>query len=167
VTGNQQQVDSLRRMPLFAGCRPDDLAVIAAIPASGPACNETYASTKAALIAFTQSLRASYRGSGVSASVVCPGFVESGMYERSRRHGLRAPLMLGSTTPEAVSRAVITAVRKDQPEIILNPGPIRLMMALPTMFPGIAEWGRRRLGADNLYRKAAEIRERRRMETGR
>jgi short-subunit dehydrogenase len=133
----------------------------------GPAYNELYASSKAALIAFTQSLRASYRGSGVSASVICPGFVETGMYERSRRHGLRAPRMLGSTTPQQVADAVITAIRKDQPETILNPGPIRFMMALPTLFPALAEWGRIRLGADTLYRKAAEIRERKRLETGR
>ena len=133
----------------------------------GPAYNELYSSTKAALIAFTQSFRASYRESGVSASAVCPGFVETGMYARSRKHGLRAPRVLGSTTPEAVAAAVVRAVKKDQPEIILNPGPIRLILALPTLMPGIAEWARRQIGADTLYRKAAEIRAQRRAETGR
>jgi short-subunit dehydrogenase len=133
----------------------------------GPAYNELYAASKAGLIAFTQSMRASCRGSGVSASVICPGFVESGMYQRSRGYGLRAPRVLGSSSPESVADAVVRAVKKDLPEIILNPGPIRLMMALPTIFPGLAEWARRRLGTDDLYRKAAEIRERRRAATGR
>ncbi len=133
----------------------------------GPAYNELYSSTKAALIAFTQSFRASYRESGVSASAVCPGFVETGMYARSRKHGLRAPRVLGSTTPEAVAAAVVRAVKKDRPEIILNPGPIRLILALPTLMPGVAEWARRQIGADTLYRKAAEIRAQRRAETGR
>jgi short-subunit dehydrogenase len=133
----------------------------------GPAYNELYSSTKAALIAFTQSFRASYRDSGVSASVVCPGFIETGMYERSRRHGLRAPRLLGSTTPEAVAKAVVRSVKKDLPDVVVNAGPIRLFLALPTLFPGIAEWGRRRMGTDDLYRKAAEIRAQRRAETGR
>jgi short-subunit dehydrogenase len=133
----------------------------------GPAYNELYSSSKAGLVAFTQSFRASYRASGVSASVLCPGFVESGMYARSRRHGLRAPFFLGSTTPETVAKAVVRAVKKDKPEMVLNAGPIRLLLALPTLFPAAAEWARLRLGTDNLYRKAAEIRAKRRAETGR
>jgi short-subunit dehydrogenase len=132
----------------------------------GPAYNELYSSTKAGLIAFTQSLRASYRDSGVSASAVCPGFIETGMYARSRRHGLRAPRLLGSVTPDAVAEAVVRAVKKDLPEIILNPGPIRFMLALPTLLPTVAEWARRRMGTDDLYRKAAEIRAQRRTDTG-
>jgi hypothetical protein len=89
------------------------------------------------------------------------------MYERSRRHGLRAPRMLGSTTPEVVAEAVVRAVKKDTPEIVLNAGPVRLLLALPTLLPAVAEWARIRLGTDNLYRKAAEIRAKRRAETGR
>jgi len=133
----------------------------------GPAYNELYSSSKAGLIAFTESFRASFRDSGVSASVICPGFVESGMYERSRKHGLRAPRVLGSTTPEQVAEAVVRAVKKDKPEVMINPGPIRLLLALPTLLPSVAEWGRIRLGTDNLYKKAAEIRARKRLETGR
>ena len=132
----------------------------------GPAYNELYSSTKAGLIAFTQSFRASYRDSGVSASVVCPGFIETGMYARSRKHGLRAPRVLGSISPEAVAQAVVRSVKKDLPEVILNPGPIRLILALPTLLPAVAEWGRKRMGTDELYRKAAAIRAQRRAETG-
>ena len=49
---------------------------------SGPAFQESYAATKAGLVAFTQSLRATYQGTGVSASVIVPGFVEAGIYAR-------------------------------------------------------------------------------------
>src|SRR5439155_502268 len=46
-----------------------------------PGYTESYAATKAALIAFSAALRASYRGKGVSASAITPGFVtEAGMY---------------------------------------------------------------------------------------
>ena len=49
---------------------------------SGPAFQEPYAATKAGLINFTASLRATYRDSGVSASAVIPGFVEAGIYAK-------------------------------------------------------------------------------------
>jgi short-subunit dehydrogenase len=59
---------------------------------------EPYAATKAGLIAFAASLRASYRSKGVSASAVTPGFVtEAGMYRvlQDTTH-LAAPGWLGT-----------------------------------------------------------------------
>ena len=49
----------------------------------GPAFGGVYAATKAGLIAFTQALRAEYRGRGISASVICPGFTDDGGHLRS------------------------------------------------------------------------------------
>src|SRR5262249_29190126 len=72
---------------------------------AGPACQECYAATKAGLIAFTTSLRATYSGTGVSASVICPGFVEAGIYARLKaRTGRSAPALLGVSRPEPVAR---------------------------------------------------------------
>jgi len=130
----------------------------------GPPYNEIYAATKAGLMGFSQSFRASYRDAGVSASVVCPGFVKSGMYARTQRAGLKAPRALGTTTADAVAAAVVRAVKEDVAEIMVSPGLVRMLMALPTLLPGVAEWGRRRLGTDDLYRKAAEIKAQRRAE---
>jgi short-subunit dehydrogenase len=130
----------------------------------GPPFNEIYAATKAGLMGFSQSFRASYRDAGVSASVVCPGFVKSGMYARTQRAGLKAPRALGTTTPDLVAAAVVRAVKQDLPEIMVSPGLVRLLMALPTLLPGVAEWGRRKIGTDDLYRKAAEIKAQRRAE---
>jgi short-subunit dehydrogenase len=131
---------------------------------AGSAYSEPYAATKAGLVGFTQSFRASYRGSGVSASVIVPGFVESGIYSRSKKAGLRASRLIGSSKPEAVSAAVVRAIKKDLPEVIVNPGPMRLMLALSTLSPGISEGVRRRIGADQVFHKAAAIRGRRRAE---
>jgi short-subunit dehydrogenase len=131
---------------------------------AGSAFSEPYAATKAGLVGFTQSFRASYRGSGVSASVIVPGFVESGIYSRSKKAGLKASRLIGSSKPEAVAAAVVRSIKKDVPEIIVNPGPMRLMLALSTLSPGISEGVRRRMGADQLFRKAAAIRGRRRAE---
>ncbi|HET7767212.1 MAG TPA: SDR family oxidoreductase [Chloroflexota bacterium] len=74
----------------------------------GLACMETYAATKSGLLGFTQSLRATYAGSGVSASAICPGFVaEGGMYARftedlaHRRNGSQNGSQNGSHNADA------------------------------------------------------------------
>ena len=126
---------------------------------AGPACNEPYGATKAGLIGFTQSLRGTYRRSGVSVSVVCPGFVEEGMYAKTKEeYGVTAPRLLGVSKPEAVARGVIRAIKKDLPEVIVNPGAIRLLLAIAAMSPGLGEWIVERIGANATFRKVAKLR---------
>ena len=133
----------------------------------GPAYNEPYGATKAGLIGFTQSLRGTYRRSGVGASVVCPGFVEDGMYAKTKEEfGVEAPRRLGVSTPEAVARGVIRAIKKDLPEVIVNPGAIRLLLAATAMSPSLGEWMLERMGADAVFHKVAELRESQRAKAG-
>ncbi len=107
---------------------------------AGPSCQEVYAATKAGLINFTGSLRATYRNTGVNASVICPGFVEAGIYERLRtKTGVKAPSLLGTSRPEKVSRAVIRAIQKNLPEVIINPIPVRPLFAINTLLPRLGE----------------------------
>lgn len=123
---------------------------------SGAAFNETYVATKHALVGFTRGLRASARAtsSGVSASAVCPGFVaEAGMFaDQVASHGVRAPLFLGTTTPAKVADAVVRAVERDLPEVIVNPGAVRPMLALAMLVPRFAEWLSNRLGTHEAFR---------------
>ncbi|HXH20749.1 MAG TPA: SDR family oxidoreductase [Dehalococcoidia bacterium] len=127
---------------------------------AGPAYAESYAATKAALIGFTQSLRASYRRDGVSASVICPGFVGVvGMYaDAKREHGQEAPRVLGESRPEAVAAAVLKAVRNDLPEVIVNPRPVRALLAMRELAPGFMERMSRLIDANSLFRRQAEVR---------
>lgn len=122
----------------------------------GTACQEPYAATKAALTAFTFSLRATYRGTGVSASVVCPGFVEAGIYARlkSRTHR-SAPVMLAGNSPERVARAVVRAIRQDVPELIVNRFPIRPLLALSALSPALGARLTDFLGVNEFFRSAA------------
>ncbi len=132
---------------------------------AGPAYEEPYGATKAGLIGFTQSLRGTYRRHGVSASVVCPGFVEEGMYAQTKQEfGVEAPRRLGVSKPEAVARGVIRAIKKDLPEVIVNPGPIRLLLAATAISPSLGEWILERTGADAVFHKVAELRESQRAE---
>jgi short-subunit dehydrogenase len=100
------------------------------------------------LIAFTASLRAEYRGTGVSASVICPGYVEeAGMYADGREvAGAEAPRWVGRTWPGPVARAVVKAIRKDRPEIIVNTPPGRLLTVVSEVSPSFGQWLINRFG---------------------
>ena len=124
---------------------------------SGPAFQEPYAATKAGLISFTSSLRATYRGSGVSASAIVPGFVEAGIYAKLKaKSGCSAPALVGTSLPEAVPRAVIRAIQNDLPEIIVNPLPVRPLLALISLFPSWGEWAADKVGTNDFFRRVAE-----------
>jgi len=123
---------------------------------SAPAFQDPYAATKAALIAFTSSLRATYRGTGVSASVICPGFVEAGIYAKLKKEtGVAAPRLLGTSRPEPVAEAVIRAIERDLPEVIVNPIPVKPLCAAAILFPRLGEYLIRRIGAHEFFGKIA------------
>jgi short-subunit dehydrogenase len=125
---------------------------------SFPAFQEPYAATKAGLVGFTSSLRATYAGSGVSASVICPGFVEAGIYERlKKKTGFGAPASFGTSQPQAVVRAVIRAIQRNSPEIIVNPIPVRPLLALTALFPALGEWLVRAMGAHKFFRRVRDV----------
>ena len=117
----------------------------------------TYSAAKAGLIAFTHSLRAELSGTGVSASVICPGFVTGeGMFaERQREHGVRVSPIVGSSKPEQVAEAVLAALREDHAEISVNPGPVRLMQAVGQLAPSAIVWLQDRLGVNGMLRSVA------------
>jgi short-subunit dehydrogenase len=123
---------------------------------SGPACQETYAASKAGLIAFTSSLRASYRDRGVSASVLCPGFVEAGIYLKLKQTtGCAAPFLLGTSQPEKVAKGLIQCLKHDLPELLINPLPIRPLLLLNTLFPRLGAWATARTGAHAFFKKVS------------
>lgn len=130
---------------------------------SGPAFQEPYAATKAALVAFTASLRATYRGSGVSASVVTPGFAEAGIYAKLKAEsGCSAPVLLGTSAPGKIAQAVIRAIERDRPEIIVNPLPVRPLLAFTALFPSAGEWVVNQIGTNDFFRRVVEAQKRRR-----
>ncbi len=128
---------------------------------SGPAFQEPYAATKAALVAFTSSLRATYRRAGVSASVVTPGFVEAGIYANLKeRSGCAAPWTMGTSPPQRVARAVLRVIERDLPEAIINPIPVRPLLAFTALFPRVGEWISNKAGANEFFRKVVEAQKR-------
>jgi short-subunit dehydrogenase len=130
---------------------------------SGPAFQEPYAATKAGLVALTQSLRATYRGTGVSASVIVPAFVEAGIYARLKaKSGCAAPALLTGCSPEQVAQAVLRSIEGDVPEIIVSRYPIRPVLALSVLSPRLGGWITARMGVNDFFRRAAEAEKRNR-----
>ncbi|HEY8303725.1 MAG TPA: SDR family NAD(P)-dependent oxidoreductase [Solirubrobacteraceae bacterium] len=125
----------------------------------GPAFNEPYAATKAGLIGLTQSLRAEYAQAPVGFSVICPGFVAGdGMYARMVDDGYRSNRVMGETSTEKISGAVVRAIREDIPEVIESGAPIRPMLALAQISPRLVEWLTPKVGVTDLFARVAASR---------
>jgi short-subunit dehydrogenase len=125
----------------------------------GPAFSEPYAATKAGLVGLTQSLRAEYVDAPVGFSVVCPGFIAGdGMYERMLQEGHRSNRMMGETSTEKISEAVVRAIREDKAEILESGAPVRPMLAVAQLAPGLVERVAPKFGLTEMFRKVAVAR---------
>lgn len=142
---------------------------IASIAGLAPfAFGETYGSTKHGIVGFTRALRASLkeRGSAVSASVLCPGFVsDTGLYAEVRdKYGVTPPRRLGHCTSAQVVEGALRCVERDLPDLIVNNTAFRDIAALGVAFPRLAERVARRLRvnapAHRLAKRRREERER-------
>lgn len=122
-----------------------------------------YSATKHGLVGLTRSLRltAKLTGSAVSSSVICPGYMDdAGMYERSKqRYKALAPRVAGSLHAERAGEAVVEAIERDLPDLMVAPGAPRLFIALAGVAPRLFEWVGQRLGAFEAERAVAEGRD--------
>ncbi len=104
----------------------------------GSAYDAMYSGTKAALIEWTRGLRAELKGRGVSVSAIAPGYIsEVGMFAS---FGVEAPKLLGTSSPETVAAAVVKAIKNDIFEIIINPIPVKPLLALNIFFPAVGDF---------------------------
>ena len=117
----------------------------------------TYNGTKYGVVGFTHSLRHELTDDPVSASVICPGFIErEGMYGRIESE-VEGENPLGSSPPEKVGQAVVRAITEDRAEIIISPRPIRPLIALSAAFPQAGMWLAERIGARQAAREFGEV----------
>lgn len=122
---------------------------------------EVYAASKDGLIAFGRALRNDYRGAGVSATAVVLGAVrDAGLGQRTiEETGVKTNASF-MVKPGKVAAAVLRAIDKDRPEIVVMKGPGRLVMALTDLFPGLGARLNQASGAEQTMRQVAEFRER-------
>ena len=113
-----------------------------------------YSASKAGLISFSLALREELRGTGVSVTVVSPGFiVDEGMYVPYRTP---VPWYLGSNYSEAVARKAVEALRKNRADVLVNRLPLRPLMLLGTASDRAMRGLTRFLGATSYLRGLAE-----------
>jgi NAD(P)-dependent dehydrogenase (short-subunit alcohol dehydrogenase family)/pimeloyl-ACP methyl ester carboxylesterase len=86
-----------------------------------------YGTTKAAVLAFSESLRADLADDGITVTAVCPGFVNTNIAKNTvyagmtsdqqdtARHKADAAYRRRNYTPEATARAIVKAVRSGPP----------------------------------------------------
>ncbi len=120
---------------------------------------EVYAAAKDGLIGFTRVLRADYHARGVSASVLILGAIRDvGQGQRMLdESGMKAS---GFMVPaETVARAVVKAVQKDRGELVIQPGPGRLLRAVMDYFPALGPALNRAAGATSTMQKIIGQRE--------
>jgi len=90
-----------------------------------------YSASKAGLIAFSTGLREELRGTGVSTTVLLPGFiVDSGIYVA---YQTPVPWYVGSNRTATISRKAVAAIRSDRPVAVLNQLPARPLLALKVL----------------------------------
>jgi short-subunit dehydrogenase len=116
--------------------------------------NAIYAATKHGINGFTSSLRIELEGTGVTAGVVCPGFVaDAGMWADT---GVKAPATLREVPPAAVALGVLRAI-DGAAEVLVAPGPIRPLLALGQLLPGVEGRVMRWMGALAALEERARV----------
>ena len=118
-----------------------------------------YNATKFGLRGFTLAFRQDLRGSGVSASLVLPGFIrDAGMFADA---AMDPPPGMGTSTPEEVGAGVLRAIERDQAEVVVAPVQQRAMSGFASAFPAVAAIAQRGRGeriAEELAAKQGEKR---------
>jgi short-subunit dehydrogenase len=117
---------------------------------------EVYAAAKDGLIGFTRVFRSDYHERGVSASVLILGAIKgAGQGQRMMdQAGLKGAAYMAPA--QSVARSVLRAVKKDRTELVIMPGPGRLLRAIMDYFPGLGPALNRAAGTKATMQKIVD-----------
>jgi short-subunit dehydrogenase len=116
--------------------------------------NTVYAASKHAVVGFSRSLRLELAEHRIGVSVVCPGFVEGGMFER---WGRPAPSAAGAVSVDAVAKATIGAVINNSAEVKVNSALGKMGPLLHAISPTLTGSIMHRTGVSSFLRSQAEL----------
>jgi short-subunit dehydrogenase len=116
--------------------------------------SSVYSATKYGIRGFAAALRADLREAGVGVSVVFPGMVrEAGMFADAK---VDLPPGTGTSSPQEVADAVVSAIEKNRGEVDVAPLAMRAVSAFASLAPELAAGLTRRVGADKVSARVAE-----------
>jgi NAD(P)-dependent dehydrogenase (short-subunit alcohol dehydrogenase family) len=120
------------------------LAGLIAAPGLGP-----YATAKGAVVSLTRALRAEGEGLGVRASVVCPGFVDTAIYENAigvkvGKEALLKKLGVRMMPARDAALAILRGTERNQ-GVIVFPTSARFLYLLTRVCPWLLEPFQRRM----------------------
>ena len=117
----------------------------------GVAYNSIYSASKAGMIKWSDGLRQELHKTGVSVSTIMPGYInKAGMFFDG---GQKAPMLLGTSSPQNVADAVMKAIKTGKGEIIVNKGLIKPLLSLNIFSPKLGDFIVRKFGIINLSKK--------------
>jgi len=93
-----------------------------------------YAAAKFAMTGYGDVLRQELRGSGVRVTTVFPARVDTPMIEN-----LKVPPISAKMPPQAVARAIVSALRRPRPEVVI-PFSGRLLHVVGVISPRLGDW---------------------------
>lgn len=119
---------------------------------------EAYAAAKDGVIGFTRVLRSDYRTRGVSASVLILGAIRGAGQGQRTLDDMQKGTSWFMAPVDLVSKALLRALDRDKAEIVVMPGPARLMRALLDFFPGMGPWMNKQMGVTRTLREVQDFR---------
>jgi len=109
-----------------------------------------YTASKFGLVGFSESLRAEYARTGLGVTAMCPGFVDTRLFETAprgadQRRNKQPPRWM-LTTPEKIATRAVKAIRRNEAQVVMQPY-AKLAHFGKRFFPGVLDW------ANHLSRK--------------
>jgi short-subunit dehydrogenase len=115
---------------------------------SGQGGAAVYSATKFGLRGFGQGLRGDLARKNVGVSCVFPGFIrDAGMFHEA---GAQLPKGVGTSTPEEVAAAVVTAIERNRFEVDVAPIGMRVLTSFASIAPATAARITRKVGGGKI-----------------
>lgn len=123
-------------LPVMRQQRRGHLVLISSVDGKkGIPPDTPYVVAKFAVVGLGEMLRQELREWGIHICTVCPGRVDTPMIAH-----IEVPWISAKIPPQRVARAIVRAIRRRQPEVIL-PAQAKLLVYLNALFPRIGDWG--------------------------
>lgn len=143
-------------LPAMLERRDGAIVNVASLAGKGPVpFNTLYAASKHGMVGFARSLMIELDGTGVRCGVVCPGFVDEGMWKTHKERGASLPPMMRAVAPQKVADAVAACAVKGG-EFIVAGAPYRPLLALGELAPAVLTPVVRRLGVPRVFAEGAD-----------